>query len=148
MNEDVVSGAEFGRFRNDFLAFQDRLQRQIDTGFGGVHGRLDELNGRTRRNSEAIAVIDTRIGNLETEEGSVSAVVTNIRDHGCSQLENHTSVLQAANGGGPLAGYWTPKKKAAVGGGLLATGALIWPALEAIANAVHHALETLATLPK
>lgn len=147
MSDEHVTSAEFTRFRSDFTAFQDRLQRQIDGGFTGVHGRLDELNGRTRGNSEAIVGLGTRLTSLEKEEGEALAVVEGIRDHGCSQFENHSSVMRAMNGDErddlDLTGHWSPRKKVAVGGGLVAVGGIGGAiVLELLRNA-HAALQLL-----
>lgn len=38
----------------------DRLYELMDDGFKGVHARLDQLNGRTRENEKAIAVLQDR----------------------------------------------------------------------------------------
>lgn len=81
MAEDNVSGAEFGRWRQDFSAFQDRLESRLNDGFTGVHDRLDELNGRTRKNSEAVVALDMR--------------VTAIQSTGCGQFQAHRAVLEA-----------------------------------------------------
>lgn len=39
---------------------EDRLSKLIADGFAGVHGRLDVLNGRTRKCESDIAVLNDR----------------------------------------------------------------------------------------
>jgi hypothetical protein len=114
--QDAVSAGEFGRWRSDFQAFQARLDERLDAGFGGMNDRLDDLNGRTRKNSEAISVLDER--------------VNSIRVSGCAQLSAHRAVMDEV----PLAVRktwrdWHPAAKAGagvgVGAGLIAVVELI-----------------------
>ena len=79
MSDDFVTSGEFGRWRSDFQAFQERLDERLDRGFSGVNHRLDDLNGRTRKNSEAIVSLDQRIDS--------------IRNGGCGQLRAHQKLL-------------------------------------------------------
>jgi hypothetical protein len=153
MTEDYVSGAEFGRFLQDFSRFQDRLERRLNDGFGGMNARLDDLNGRTRKNSEAIAAAVVRLDAIENEDSEIERAVANIRDHGCSQLESHATVMRAVANGGDgdgdlLSGYWPRKKKIAVGGGLLALGGVIGTLLLEMIKAAHHALDLTRPLIK
>src|SRR5690606_37355826 len=46
---------------------KDDLAQSMASGFGGVHGRLDVLNGRTAKGEAAAAAMDVRIHNLERE---------------------------------------------------------------------------------
>lgn len=57
MADDFVTTGEFGRFREDFRAFQDRLEERLTVGFGGINDRLDKLNGRVRKNEESLTSI-------------------------------------------------------------------------------------------
>jgi len=79
MAEDLVTGAEFGRWRVDFQEFQRRLEERLDRGFEDMNERLDVLNGRTRTNSERIAVLDER--------------TTVIATKGCARLDQHQALL-------------------------------------------------------
>lgn len=88
MADDYVTGAEFGRWRLDFNSFQDRLETHLrasdverQAGFTGVHERLDELNGRTRKNSEALVALDGQVANVQAR--------------GCGQIAEHQKTLLA-----------------------------------------------------
>lgn len=132
--DDVVTGAEFGRWRSDFQAFQTRLDSQLLDGFRGVHSRLDELNGRTRHNSEAIIVASARLDRIEDEDNKIEEVVRSIKDDGCSQLANHAQILKAT-GGVPaesILPFNLTSRKVAVGGGLVGLGTILWPILREI----------------
>ena len=79
MPDDFITSGEFSRWRSDFQEFQGRLDERLDKGFDGLNHRLDDLNGRTRKNSEAIIALDSR--------------VENIRTSGCSQVAAHKKTL-------------------------------------------------------
>lgn len=80
-DEDSVSGAEFGRWRADFQAYQTRLDTRLDKGFGDLNERLDTLNGRTRSLESGVAVLGSRVTKVETS--------------GCGQLLQHQQVISA-----------------------------------------------------
>jgi hypothetical protein len=52
------------------LQMLSAVRSDMAAGFTGVHERLDALNGRTRKNSEAIAVLDERTANMTCVEHS------------------------------------------------------------------------------
>jgi hypothetical protein len=79
MDGEFLTTGEFGRFRADFTQWQAELRRQMFEGFQGTHTRLDDINGRGRKNSEAIAVLESEVRNLT--------------DHGCAQYDEHRKVL-------------------------------------------------------
>jgi len=135
LRDEFVSGAEFGRFRADFQAFQNRLEERLDHGFVGMNNRLDALNGRTRNSEQNIAVIERRLGAIEAEDSYIEKTVEDIKSHGCAQLEKHEAVVETLG--------WSSRKKVAAAGGLVGLGALIWPALQQIAQAVHAVAERL-----
>ncbi len=93
-----------------------------------------EANGKTAANGQAIAIIQRELDAIRSEDLAIEATVEDIKAHGCHQLENHQQVLMTTLG-------WSPKKKAGVAAGLLTTGALAWPAIQQIAEAVHAAIE-------
>ena len=101
MSEEYITSGEFGRWRGDFQAFQERLEERLNEGFHGINHRLDELNGRTRRNSESIVALDSR--------------VENIRHSGCARLHYHEKAL--ALGATPPTARWKDKRLW-VGGGV------------------------------
>lgn len=117
MSDDVVTGGEFGRWRADFAAFQERLDERMDRGFGGLNSRLDDLNGRTRKNAEAIVALDGRIDAIAT--------------HGCGQLEAHRAVMEA---NGPEGKPWHRDKRTWVGTGV---GAGVIAVLYEIISTLH-----------
>ena len=49
-----------------------RLEQKVDGGFEGVHGRLDILNGQTRKHAEEIAVLKDRSDKAETTTQAVA----------------------------------------------------------------------------
>lgn len=51
---------ENGITREEFQTFSLRLDQAMAQGFTGIHDRLDMLNGRTRLNENAIAVLQER----------------------------------------------------------------------------------------
>lgn len=55
----------------------DRLYQTLDAGFSGVHSRLDELNGRTRKAENAIAILEDR-GHPAAWGGGLGAVIVGI----------------------------------------------------------------------
>jgi len=137
---DYVTGGEFARWMTEEAEFRARLERRMEvnalavqTGLGEIKTHLAEINGRTRRNSEDIAVIQRELQAIESEDVAIEKTVAEIQAHGCGQLAAHETVLRNLG--------WTPQKKAAVAGGLLGTGALMWPAIQEIAAALHVALE-------
>jgi hypothetical protein len=117
MSDEFITGGEFGRWRQDFQSFQERLDERLDRGFGGLNNRLDELNGRTRKNSEAIVSLDTR--------------VENIRTSGCQNLKAHQTTLAKI---GPPQQRWHSDKRLWFGS---AAGASVIALLYEVAQAVH-----------
>ena len=46
--------------RDDIDHAADRLEARMREGFKGINDRLDALNGRTRKNENAIAILEDR----------------------------------------------------------------------------------------
>ena len=115
MSDEFITSGEFSRWRSDFQGFQERLDERLDAGFGGLNHRLDDLNGRTRKNAEAIIALDSR--------------VENIRTSGCSQVKAHRNTLDRI----ASPEKWHKDKRVWVGG---AGGASIVAALYEVARAV------------
>lgn len=59
----------------------ERLYQTLDAGFNGVHSRLDELNGRTRKAENAIAVLEDR-GHPAVWGGGIAGMVAAIAEIG------------------------------------------------------------------
>lgn len=148
MPEETITGAEFGRFRADLSARLDRQDRAIDEGFRGVHRRQDEANGRTTKNAEKLIKVESHLDTIQAQVESINAKaervepiaaeVSEIRKHGCAQLEHHAAAVAQINGGGATdPAQWDRKKKAMVGGGLIAGGAALIPILQEIVRGVH-----------
>jgi len=136
---DYITSSEFTRFT-------DQLSRRLDDHHGAIQGSLNRIdshlegiNGRTRLNSEAIKVLEREVEALESVDLSISEQVESLSKQGCAQYSAHTKLLEQLVG----MPAWTAQKKAAVAGGLVGTGALIWPALQQIAAAAHALLERL-----
>ena len=135
---DHVTGAEFGRWVESEEAFRARLEarlaetaRVLGSGLAAIGTHLAVLNGKTGTNTNGIASLEQRLIRIEREYEHVATAVDGIKTHGCTQYQAHRQVLNDLN-----VSTWSPKKKAAVGGGMIATGALMWPALHEIAKAM------------
>ena len=102
MSDEFITSGEFSRWRADFQGFQERLDERLDSGFDGMNHRLDELNGRTRRNSEAIIALDSR--------------VENIRHSGCARLASHQKA-RALGAAAPTSWHKDKRIWFGVGGG-------------------------------
>jgi hypothetical protein len=151
MTDDFVTGAEFGRFRLDFSAYQGReaklleamegrIVAHIDTRCDGLDERLDVLNGQTRKNTDSVVLHNEKI---ET-----------IQRGGCGQLAAHRTLLEGQRGdsdGGTSRTLFRDKRTYAGGGLALAgTAALYGIArlLEALAAATAQHVTTIAPIMK
>lgn len=145
-HNDYVTAGEFTRWVTDWRTeesnFRARLESRLESQhnlikgeLGEIKGMVKEANGKTSRNAESIAVVQRELEAIKAEDALIDRAVTQIREHGCAQLERHEAVVTTLG--------WSPKRKAAVAGGLLGTGALIWPALQQIAATVHDLVERL-----
>lgn len=139
-NPEFVTAAEFSRWMQMESDFRTRLEHRLElnaqevrSGLGKIEGHLAEINGRTRKNTDAIAVMEREVSAIKQEDLAIERVVDDIKSQGCAQFAQHEAVLTSLG--------WTPKKKVAVAGGLVGTGVLIWPAIQQIAAAVHAAIE-------
>jgi hypothetical protein len=108
MSEDYITGSEFGRWRSDHQAFQARLDSRLDAGFDGINERLDTLNGRTRKNSEDLVVLDQK--------------VLHIAARGCGKYGEHKDVIEAIAARDPSVARpgwqdWHPAAKIGAGAG-------------------------------
>lgn len=108
----------------------------IRESLGRIEAHLERLNGKTASNTERIAVLERNVGAIVDEDREIDRKVDLLTRQGCAQYAAHTQMLQE------LAGVtaWTPQRKAAVAGTLVGTGALMWPALQRIAEAVNAVL--------
>ena len=147
---DYITGAEFARWRTDFVAFRAELAVQIRDGFAGTHARLDEINGRTRKNSESVVELTTRLDKIDEDDSAIKNTVDAIQSKGCAQLKNHGEIVQVirGDGEGTTPEGWSRRKKVAVSGGLIAGGAALWPVLAGILGAIHSLLDHLQGIAK
>lgn len=142
---EYITAAEFARWRTDFVAFRAELNAQLRDGFTGTHDRLDEINGRTRKNSEGIVELTTRLDRIDEDDGAIRQTVTAIQSQGCAQLKHHGAMIQTLqNGGEDVPTAWPRRKQVIVGGGLVAGGAALWPVLTQILNGIHTLLDHFA----
>lgn len=143
-HNDYITQGEFSRWIGDWRLeeanFRSRLEARmgeqhayVRTELNEIKGMVKEANGKTNRNGEAIAIIQRDLDAIKSEDNAIEQAVEDIRARGCAQLQTHQEVLTGLG--------WGAKKKAAVAGGLLGTGALIWPAVQQIAEAVHAYLD-------
>jgi hypothetical protein len=139
MADETISGAEFGRFRVDLSARLDRQDRAIDDGFEGVHKRQDDANGRTAKNSAAIIRVEEKIARLEPIEHHVLA----IQSHGCAVFEQHRAMMTPAEIIEEDRPKWPRRRQVIAGGGLVAAGAVVWPAIREVAHLFGELLKQL-----
>ena len=143
---EYVTGAELTRWMQEQADFRQRLEVRIGNQHGEIVGTLRriedqvrETNGKTQKNTEAIAVLARDIEALKSEERHVESLVESIRDEGCSQFAAHQDALTQSSALAVEA--WSVKKRAGLAAGLMAGGSLMWPALQKIAEAVHAFIE-------
>jgi hypothetical protein len=108
MADEYITGGEFGRFRADFTAWRAEIAKQMTDGFAGVHSRLDDINGRGRKNSEDIRVMEAELHNLV--------------ENGCAQYNDHRKLLDdvvvpAVSRPKVLWENWHPAAKVGAGAG-------------------------------
>lgn len=129
MNSDLpITSREFTREMGNVHASLSRIE-----------DHLEKLNSKTATNTEDVRVLQRDVQALVSEDLAIDAKVTKLARDGCANYETHTRMLEQLGG----ITVWPTQKKAAVIGGLVGTGALIWPALQQIAAAVHALLERL-----
>jgi hypothetical protein len=140
---DYVSGAEFSRYVAEEVAYRARIAHQLEIQYQHISQELGEIkavvresNGRTSKNTEAIAVLQRELEAVESEDSHIEQLVDDIRTHGCAQFAAHEHAVEVLG--------WSGKRKAAVAGGLLGGGALMWPALQEIAKAIHAVFDRAA----
>lgn len=133
---DFITGSEFSRWTTELTRQLTANAGAVESGLGRIERHLAEINGRTRKNTEAIAVMERELAAIKSEDAEIEHVVADIKAHGCAQLSTHETVLRDLG--------WTTKKKAGVAGGLVGIGALAWPAVQELAAALHAGLDWLA----
>ena len=137
---DYVTAAEFSRWMQMESDFRTRIEHRLElnaqevrSGLGKIEHHLADINGRTRKNSESVAVLERNFDAMKSEGLHIETVVDDIKAHGCAQFAAHETIIQTIG--------WSGQKKAAIAGGLVGAGALAWPAIQKIAEAVHAAIE-------
>jgi len=78
--------------REEFYTALGALGKSMETGFNGVHARLDRLNGKTERHGESIAALN-----------AVQRVAAQVLE---DDPPRHTSKRDSAIGGGIVAGVF------------------------------------------
>jgi hypothetical protein len=139
---DCVTNSEFNRYLAEEAAYRGRVADQLKTQYEHISAELSEIkglvretNGRVGKSERSIAIIEREVEAIKSEDQAIEKMVEDIQAHGCHQLANHTQTLEVPG--------WSPKKTAAAAGGLVGLGALIWPAVQQIAEAIHALLEWL-----
>ena len=145
MPSQYVSSDEMSRWMHEQSDFRQRLESRISGQHVEVIGvlvrieaQVRETNGRTRQAENAIAGISVRLDRVDEDDGRIDAALQSIRIHGCSQYAAHVEILRQHVEG------WSMKKKAAVGSGLIAGGAVAWPAIQELAKAIHAVVNWLS----
>lgn len=115
---EYVSGAEFGRWRQDFNEFQKRLDQRLAADHKALTDELTiiktlqrEANGKTATNIKEIAIIRREIEAIKSEDGRIEKVVESIQKDGCHQYDHHIQTLEVLEGAGvlPNTDGYTPK---------------------------------------
>jgi hypothetical protein len=139
---EYINGEEFGRWLKEQGDFRARLETRIRDQHVEVVGHLTrieaqvrETNGRTTGLEVKMGAFDVRLQTIEAEDREIDKVVHNIQKDGCNQMKAHAEILG-----------WSPQKKAAVSGGLIASGAIIVTAFRDGATAIHRVIEFFAPL--
>jgi hypothetical protein len=135
VHPDHITGPEFTRWTTELTRQIAANASAVNEGLGRIERQLAEINGRTRKNTESILVIERDLDAIKSEDTAIDEKVDDLKTNGCAQFLAHENVLRELG--------WTPKKKAAVAGGLVGTGVLAWPAIQKIAEAAHAFLEKL-----
>lgn len=143
-NPDFVSGREFSDWMREQSDFRTRLEQRINAQHGEVvdtlhriEDKVGETNGRVRNAEGEIQSIKSRLASIEADDEKIEQTVESIRDEGCSQYAAHVAILQNN------VESWSSKKKLAAAGGFISLGALIWPAVQELAAALHALLDKL-----
>lgn len=121
-SDDTITSREF-----------TREMSHVKESLGRIEAHLEKLNGKTATNTEEIRVLKRDVEALVTEDLEIDRKVDKLTLDGCAHYQAHTEMLQQMAG----MSAWTPQKKAAVAGSLLGGGALMWPAIQKVAEAVH-----------
>ncbi len=111
MAGEFISEGEFGRAI-------EGLTHQIQSGFNGVHGRLDVLNGQTRRNSETAAAHEQRFIGLDREVVTLRESHERTRE-AVEELKARPQFRQVKGGALVPAGMSAGKASGYVGGGVV-----------------------------
>jgi hypothetical protein len=102
-----------------------------------IEAQVLQTNGRTRDAEAAVLGINRRLDRVDEDDNEIANAVQAIREGGCSKYGAHVEILRQNVEG------WSPRKKAAVGGGLIAGGAVAWPAIQELARAIHALVDWL-----
>lgn len=84
--DDMVTIREWERFRDDLDRRFSDLWERIEPRFDGLDQKFVDLNGRTRKQAEAIIALD--------------AQVSAIAKRGCAQYERHREFIESVSGPG------------------------------------------------
>ena len=144
VTQGFVSSDEMSRWMREQADSRQRLETRISVQHAEVIATLvrietqvRETNGRTRKAEASIDGINVRLDRVDADDGEIAAAVQSIRSGGCSQYTAHMDLLRQNVEG------WSPRKKAAVSGGLVAGGVLVWPMLQELVQAVHAVVDWL-----
>ena len=144
MPNQYVSSDEMSRWMHEQADFRQRLESRISGQHAEViealvriETQVRETNGRTRKAESAIEAMNVRLDRVDADDNEIANTVQAIREGGCSKYGAHMDLLRQNVEG------WSPRKKAAVGGGLIAGGAVAWPAIQELARAIHALVDWL-----
>jgi hypothetical protein len=144
---DYVTNVEFNRWFTEESQFRDRLEsrmaetaRVMGAGLVRIDMHMSLLDGSAQQNTLAIGDIDRRLTRIEENYEQLVGLVQSVKNNGCAKYAAHSQLLTDLS-----VAEWTPKKKAVVGGGIFAGGALIWPAVQEIARGVHALFEWMGS---
>ena len=144
MPSQYVSSDEMSRWMHEQSDSRQRLEARIAgqhvevvATLSRIETQVRETNGRTRKAESAIEAINVRLDRVDEDDNEIANVVQAIREGGCSKFGAHVEILRQNVEG------WSERKKAGIAGGLVAGGALAWPAIQELARAIHAAVDWL-----
>lgn len=130
---DYITGPEFSRWTAEITRQLTANAAAVQVGLGQIERHLAEINGRTRKNTETIAVLSRDMEAIKSVDGAIEKEVEDLRTHGCAQFVAHEAMVTDLG--------WTRRKKATVAGGLVGMGVLAWPAVQEIAAMLHAVID-------
>ncbi len=85
---------------NELTEYIRVVRADLQTGFTSINDRLDKLNGRTRENEKAIAILLDRSNTIETAQSTAVKVAMQSASHAESAGKRWGAMMGTAVGAG------------------------------------------------